>query len=74
MIFFPISSRRRVRKPGPYFRWRVRLFSTGAVVALIGIYLDKRWIVVVAIAVLVAGAVVRVLEERAPPGPDYDRD
>ena len=73
MIFFPISSRRRVRKPEPYFRWRVRLFGSGAVIALVGLYLDRRWIIFLALVVLFAGAVVRVLEERAPSEDDHNR-
>jgi hypothetical protein len=39
--------------------WKVGLFASGAVLALAGMYLDLRWMVGLAIGVLVAGFALR---------------
>lgn len=40
-------------------RWRIGAFLLGAVTGLAGIFLDLRWLVTVALVVLLVGVVVR---------------
>ena len=47
-----------------HLRWRVRLFGAGAVVGLVGIYLDASWVVWAAVAILVLGFGLRFLPEK----------
>jgi len=35
--------------------WKVRIFTLGAVLALVGVYLDERWLTGIAIVVLFSG-------------------
>jgi uncharacterized membrane protein len=42
----------------------VRLFGVGAVLALAGVYLDRSWLVSVALGVLVMGFALRFLPEK----------
>ena len=51
-------------RPVRHLKWRLRLVAVGAVCAVVGIYLDSRPIVWVAIAFLVAAFVVRLLPDR----------
>ena len=51
---------------GRHLEWKVRIFSAGAVLALVGIYLGKSWVTLLAIVVLVAGAGLRFLPAVAP--------
>lgn len=51
----------RDQKAGKYLEWKVRLFSVAAITALVGIYLDVRWMVGVAILTLLAGMSLRFL-------------
>ena len=46
--------------------WKVRLFSLGAVLALVGIYLDNRWLTGSALVVLVGGVALRFFSSHAP--------
>ena len=39
--------------------WRVRLFGVGAILAILGMYFDARWMIWIAIAVLVTGFLLR---------------
>ena len=48
----------RSRKPGHMLEWKVGVFTVGAVVALIGIYFEERWLTGAALVVLVAGALL----------------
>ena len=59
----------RSRRADRYLEARVWTFVVGAVLALGGMFLEKRWLVGVAIVVLVGG-VVGGLE--APPGKERD--
>jgi hypothetical protein len=59
----------RSRKAGRWLEWKVRIFSVGAVLALVGIYLDERWMTGAAIGVLLLGFVLRFL-----PGMNEERD
>ena len=55
----------RSRRAGRFLEWKVRIFAVGGTLALGGIYLDEQWLTLVAIAVLVAGALLRFA-----PGPE----
>jgi hypothetical protein len=45
----------------PWLQWKVRLFAIGAGLAIGGIILDWRWLIVAAIVVLAAGFTLRFL-------------
>ncbi len=59
----------RSRRAGHYLEWKVLLFSVAAVVALVGIYLEQRWMTGTAIVLLLAGLSLRFL-----PASDDDDD
>ncbi len=66
----------RSKRAGSFLEWRTAVFAVGATLALGGIYLDQRWLVGVAIAVLVGGMALRFLpggEEPEVGGP-HDED
>ncbi len=48
----------------PHLDWRVRLFVGGALLALVGMALGFPWLVWIAVGLLLAGFVVRLLPER----------
>ncbi len=56
MLFF-------LTRSGPgrtrFLGWRMGFFVLGAALAFAGIYLDKPWLVTVALVVLIAGVAVR---------------
>jgi hypothetical protein len=62
------------RRPGPdgYLEWKVRLFVSGAALAMAGIGFRSSVLVLLAIAVLAAGGVLRFLprgeEDTGPEG------
>lgn len=60
MVFVDRDPDREVK----HLAWRVRLFGAGAILGVLGIYLDARWLIWVAIAVLVVGFFLRFV-----PGP-----
>ena len=51
----------RDRTAGKYLEWKVRTFSVAAVVALVAMALESRWLTAVAIGVLVVGLLLRFL-------------
>jgi hypothetical protein len=53
----------RGRKAGRYLEWKVRVFGVAAVVALVGIYLENRWMTGAAIVLLLAGLALRFLPD-----------
>lgn len=57
MVFLDRSSDRSTQ----YLGWRMRLFAAGAAIGLVGIFTEIRWLIWVAIAVLVAGFLLRFL-------------
>ena len=67
MIFRPDRSGRADGS----LEWRVGLFSVAAVLALVGMYFEQRWMTGTAIVVLLAGMLVRWVPPRHPraPGP-----
>jgi hypothetical protein len=60
----------RSLRADPFLEWKVRLFSVGAVVALVGIYLDDRWVTGAALVLLGAGVLLRFLPGGSPPAED----
>jgi uncharacterized membrane protein YccC len=63
----------RTKRADRYLEWKVRLFVVAAVFALAGIYTENRWLTGVAIALLLAGFLLRFLpsdteEQDAPDG------
>lgn len=57
----------RSRTAGRYLEWKVRIFTVGAVLAMVGMYLEEPWMTGLAIVVLLGGFVLRFL-----PGMDVD--
>jgi ABC-type branched-subunit amino acid transport system permease subunit len=53
--------------PEAAFPWKLRLFFAGAIFLLLGIFLDRRPLVVAAIATLAVGMVLRFLSRKPPP-------
>ena len=51
----------RRRREDPFLEWKVRLFSVAAVLVLLGLYLDNRWLTGLAIVVLAAAMLLRFL-------------
>lgn len=51
----------RFRRAGRYLEWKVRLFTLGAVLAVVGMALNQSWMTWGAIGVLVAGMMLRFL-------------
>lgn len=66
MIVFLDRSRRSDR----HLEWKVRLFSVAAVLALVGMYFDERWMTLSALAVLLVGVLLRF----GPKGPPAERE
>ena len=65
----------RSSRPGRYLEWKVGIFVVGAVLGLAGIYLEERWMTGAAIAVLLAGMLLRFLPgAAAEPGADGEGD
>lgn len=54
----------RSRRAGRYLEWKVRLFTLGAVLAVVGMALNQNWMTWGAIGVLVAGMMLRFLPSR----------
>ncbi len=51
----------RSRRAGRYLEWKVRLFTLGAVLAVVGMATGQTWMTWAAIGVLVTGMVLRFL-------------
>jgi hypothetical protein len=51
----------RSRRAGRYLEWKVRLFTLGAVLAVVGMATDQTWMTWAATAVLVTGMLLRFL-------------
>ena len=51
----------RSRRAGRYLEWKVRLFTLGAVLAVVGMAMNQSWMTWTAIGVLVAGMMLRFL-------------
>ena len=49
-----------------YLGWRIWAFFVGAVLGLLGIFLDTSWLVTAALIVLLAGVALRVPPARDP--------
>ncbi len=65
----------RSRRAGPRLEWKVLLFSVGAVVALVGLYFDERWMTGTAIVLLLGGGLsLRFLPSSGDADADGDAD
>lgn len=53
----------RSRRAGRYLEWKVRLFTLGAVLAVVGMALNQSWMTWAAIGVLVVGMLLRFLPD-----------
>jgi hypothetical protein len=62
----------RRRRAGRFLEWKVRIFATGAVLGLAGIFLDEEWLRIGAIVVLAAGALLRFLPGAKPPADEAE--
>lgn len=51
----------RSRRAGRYLEWKVRLFTLGAVLAVVGMAVESDWMIRTAIVVLAIGLVLRFL-------------
>jgi hypothetical protein len=51
----------RERRAGRYLEWKIGLFSIAAAITMVGIYLDERWMTGFALALLIAGMLLRFL-------------
>ena len=70
MFFFADRSKRSDR----LLEWKVRIFSIGAVLTVVGIYLEERWVTGTAIVVLAGGMLLRFGPGGAHPVEDSDAD
>lgn len=57
MLLFADRGRREDR----YLEWKIGLFSVAAAITMVGIYLDERWMTGTALALLIAGMLLRFL-------------
>ena len=51
-------------RPVRHLEWRVRIFGASAILALVGMWAQWRWLINVAIAVLLLGFLLRFLPAR----------
>lgn len=63
MAFFRAS--REQRGPDPHTNIKIAIFSIGAVLALIGMFLKNNWFIYAAIGVLAVGVILRLVALRA---------
>lgn len=56
----------RSGKSDRHLEWKVRIFSVAAVLVLVGIYLEERWMTAVAIVVLAGAMLLRFVPGDAP--------
>jgi hypothetical protein len=61
MFLLVFMDRRRKADAYPWLVWKVRLFVIGACLAVGGMVMDMDWLILLAIAALVAGFLVRFL-------------
>ena len=57
-------------RPRRHLEWRIRLMGAGALLALVGMYFQARWMVWIAIAVLTFGFLLRFAGGRPSDGGD----
>lgn len=58
----------RSQEAGDYLVWKVRIFTVGAVLAMVGMYREESWMTGAAILVLLLGFVLRFLPGMSNPG------
>jgi hypothetical protein len=65
----------RGRRDDGLLEWKVRLFSVAAGIAVVGIYLDERWMTGLALVLLAGGMLLRFVSDRqSSPEGDDDED
>lgn len=69
---FPLN--RDKQGSSAHLPWRVRLFWIGAVLAMVGIYLERSWLVWAAIVVLLAGISLRFVPASRESPPESGED
>jgi hypothetical protein len=57
---------REKRGPDPFLAAKVAIFCAGAAVALLGMALNKSWVISVAIGILLVGFILRFLPRQQP--------
>ncbi len=62
----------RSKRAGPLLEWKVRAFTVGAALALIGMYLERRWVTGLAIVVLASGMALSLWAGHAAPDVEPD--
>jgi hypothetical protein len=60
--------------PDPGLNWKVGIFFLGALMAFVGMWMEARWLVGVAIAVLVLGMALRFIPRFRTPETPEDGD
>lgn len=55
-----------------HLEWKVRIFGAGALIAIVGMASGQRWLVNVAIAVLVVGVGLRFVDRRDEPAEEEE--
>ncbi len=63
----------RSKRAGRHLEWKIAVFAVGATLAMGGIYLDQRWLVGIAIVVLVGGMAMRFLPGGEEPEDEEER-
>jgi hypothetical protein len=64
----------RSRRAGRWLEWKVRIFTAGAILAVVGMYLEERWMTGAAIVILLGGLFLRFLPGVEPDAPGQDPD
>ncbi len=64
----------RSQEAGDYLVWKVRIFTVGAVLAMVGMYREESWMTGAAILVLLLGFVLRFLPGMSGGGEGGGRD
>ena len=51
----------RRRGPGSHLEWRIRIFGVGAILGIAGMIAEMRWMIWIALGVLMVGFLLRFL-------------
>jgi hypothetical protein len=64
----------RRRRDDRFLEWKIRLFTVAAVLAMVGIFLEERWMTGTAIVLLLGGMLLRFLPGGAPSVAEDDEE
>jgi 1,4-dihydroxy-2-naphthoate octaprenyltransferase len=56
---------RETRGPDPFLQWKIVIFIIGALVGLVGVATENRWLIWIGVAVLLSGVLLRTFGRRA---------